>query len=63
MKARIYGTIGGGLLGGFLGAGTGIVGGLFGAIAGFTIFLIIGAGWGFSGGPDLAQAIQRWRSN
>jgi hypothetical protein len=51
MKARVF----------IVGGGTGIVGGIFGAIAGVLVFTIIGAFWGWSAGPDLAQTIKRWR--
>ena len=61
MKARILGIVGGLLLGAFVGSGTGIVGGVFGAVAGAFVFMIIGAAWGFSAGPDIAQILQRWR--
>lgn len=60
-KARLIGTAAGAILGAILGTGTGIVGGVFGAIAGLTVFTIIGALWGFSAGPDLAQLLTRWR--
>lgn len=60
--SRVAGTIGGAFLGLFIGGGTGIVGGVFGGVAGASIFMLIGAVWGFSAGPDLAQAIRRWRS-
>ena len=59
MKARILGTIGGAMLGLFVGSGTGIVGGVFGGIAGATIFMVGGAAWGFSAGPDVASQIRR----
>lgn len=62
MKERIAGTIVGALLGIFIGGGTGIVGGIFGGVAGASVFMIIGAVWGFSAGPDLAQAIRRWQN-
>lgn len=62
MKARFAGTIGGALLGLFIGAGTGIVGGFFGGVAGVSVFTLGGAAWGFSAGPDLANIIRRWRS-
>lgn len=61
MKWRIAGTVGGGLLGLILGDGTGIVGGVFGGIAGASVFMFIGAIWGFSAGPDLARQVDRWR--
>lgn len=62
MKARIAGTVGGALLGLFIGAGTGIVGGFFGGVAGASVFALGGAAWGFSAGPDLIGAIRRRRS-
>lgn len=62
MKARIAGTIGGALVGFLIGAGTGIVGGIFGGVAGVSIFTVVGAAWGFSAGPDFANAIRRWRT-
>lgn len=62
MKERIAGTIGGVLFGAFIGGGTGIVGGMFGGVAGASVFMLIGALWGFSAGPDLAQAVRRWRN-
>ena len=34
MKSRVFGSLTGGVIGFFAGAGTGIVGGVFGAIAG-----------------------------
>lgn len=61
-KARIIGTVAGGIVGAILGTGTGIVGGAFGAVAGFAVFTTIGVVWGFSAGPDLARALARWRS-
>lgn len=61
MKARLIGTIAGGLIGAVIGTGTGIVGGPFGAIAGMSVFAIGGAIWGFSAGPDLARLIDRFR--
>ncbi len=61
MGNRIVGSLIGGAIGFLLGAGTGIVGGAFGAIAGVAVFTIIGAGWGWSAGPDLAQFVRRWR--
>lgn len=61
MKNRVSGSLVGGAIGFFLGAGTGIVGGVFGAVAGVFVFTIIGAAWGWSAGPDLMQAVQRWR--
>ncbi len=62
MLARIVGTICGVVLGGMIGAGTGIVGGPFGALAGVTVFIVGGGIWGFSAGPDLARQFQKWRS-
>lgn len=62
MKARIAGVAGGAAIGFLFGAGTGIVGGVFGGIAGVSVFTICGAAWGFSAGPDFADAIRRWRS-
>ena len=59
---RVLGTIVGAIIGGMVGAGTGIVGGPFGAVAGFTVFAVGGALWGFSAGPDLARFIQKLRS-
>ena len=75
MGNRIVGSLIGGAIGFLLGAGTGIVGGAFGAIAGVAVFTVIGAlvfgevidvwvigaGWGWSAGPDLAQFVRRWR--
>jgi len=61
MKIRVLGSVVGGTLGFFVSAGTGIVGGIFGAIAGVLVFTGIGAAWGWSAGPDLVQAVQRWR--
>ena len=61
MKTRILGSICGLLLGAFVGSGTGIVGGIFGAVAGASIFMIAGAVWGFSAGPDIAQILERFR--
>lgn len=58
MKTRVFGVIGGMLLGALLGSGTGIVGGVFGGVAGASIFIAIGAVWGFSAGPDIARKIQ-----
>ncbi|RVO89732.1 hypothetical protein CN089_27065 [Sinorhizobium meliloti] len=58
MKARIAGAVGGALIG----SGTGTVGGIFGGVAGASIFTISGAAWGFSAGPDVANAIRRWRA-
>ena len=58
----MLGTLGGLLLGAIVGGGTGIVGGVFGAVAGASVFLVIGAAWGFSAGPDIARAIQRWKA-
>lgn len=62
MKTRLIGTAFGGVVGFLVGAGTGIVGGPFGAVAGVTVFTVGGAIWGFSAGPDLVRAINRWRS-
>ncbi|RVE89435.1 hypothetical protein CN172_20140 [Sinorhizobium meliloti] len=62
MKARIAGAVGGALIGFMIGSGTGIVGGIFGGVAGASIFTISGAAWGFSAGPDVANAIRRWRA-
>jgi uncharacterized protein YcfJ len=61
MKARVLGSIVGAAIGFIVGGGTGIVGGIFGARAGVLVFTIIGAFWGWSAGPDLAQTIKRWR--
>lgn len=61
MRNRVMGSLIGGATGFLLGAGTGIVGGAFGAIAGVSVFTVIGAGWGWSAGPDLAQSVRRWR--
>lgn len=61
MKNRVSGSLVGGAIGFFLGAGTGIVGGVFGGVAGVFVFTVIGAAWGWSAGPDLVQALQRWR--
>ena len=49
------------MIGFFVGAGTGIVGGAFGAIAGVLVFTTIGVLWGWSAGPDLVQTVKRWR--
>lgn len=61
MKTRVLGSLVGGAIGFIVGAGTGIVGGIFGAIAVVLFFTVIGVAWGWSAGPDLAQAIQRLR--
>lgn len=52
----------GGLLGFFLGSGTGIVGGPFVGVAGVFVFVPIGVFWGMSAGPDLAGKIREWKS-
>lgn len=62
MKSRVFGSLTGGVIGFFAGAGTGIVGGVFGAIAGVLVFTAIGAAWGWSAGPDVMRAVQRWRA-
>jgi len=61
MTIRLLGSLIGATIGFIIGFGTGIVGGVFGAIAGVMVFTTIGALWGWSAGPDLAQTIQRWR--
>lgn len=61
MKSKFFGSLYGGMIGFFVGAGTGIVGGVFGLVAGVIVFTIIGVVWGWSAGPDLVQAFQRWR--
>lgn len=61
MKSRVMGSLVGGTIGVFAGAGTGIVGGVFGAIAGVLVFTTIGIGWGWSAGPDLVHTFRRWR--
>ena len=61
MKSRVMGSLVGGTIGFFAGAGTGIVGGVFGAIAGVLVFTTIGIGWGWSAGPDLVHTFKRWR--
>jgi len=61
MKTRILGSLIGASAGFLVGGGTGIVGGVFGAIAGVLVFTAIGAAWGWSAGPDLVRAIQKWR--
>lgn len=61
MKIRLLGSLVGAIVGFIVGGGTGIVGGFFGAVAGVLVFTSIGAAWGWSAGPDLAQAIQRRR--
>ncbi len=61
MKSRVSGSLIGGTIGFFAGAGTGIVGGVFGAIAGVFIFTAIGVAWGWSAGPDVVHTLQRWR--
>ncbi|OCX66348.1 hypothetical protein BFP70_05625 [Thioclava sp. SK-1] len=61
MRNRVFGSLIGGTIGFLFGAGTGIVGGVFGAIAGVSVFTVIGAGWGWSAGPDLIQTVRRWR--
>ena len=61
MKIRILGSVVGALAGFLVGGGTGIVGGVFGAMAGVLVFTTIGAAWGWSAGPDLERAIQKWR--
>lgn len=60
VKARILGSLGGILLGALLGSGTGIVCGVFVAVAGASVFMLIGAAWGFSAGPDIARILGRW---
>lgn len=62
MKTRILSSLFGAFLGFLVGGGTGIVGGVFGAVAGVMVFMTIGAAWGWSAGPDLMRAIDRWRS-
>ena len=62
MKARILGSLGGMILGALLGSGTGIVGGVFVAVAGASVFMLIGAAWGLSAGPDVARILGRWSS-
>lgn len=59
MMIRVLGAIVGAPVGRTIGAGTGIVGGHIGAVAGFTVFTLGSALWGFSAGPDLARVIQR----
>lgn len=59
---RIVGVVAGATAGATIGTGTGIVGGPFGAVAGFSVFTIGGAIWGFSAGPDAAQKIADWRN-
>ncbi len=61
MKIRLLGTMIGATIGALIGAGTGIVGGPFGAVAGMSVFMIGGAIWGFSAGPDLTNQLRRWR--
>ncbi len=60
MRARVLGAAAGGVLGAIVGTGTGIVGGPFGAVAGFSVFTVIGALWGLSAGPDIANQLSRW---
>lgn len=62
LKYRLIGSLAGLFLGALIGSGTGIVGGVFGAIAGAGLFMAIGAAWGFSAGPDLVRALQRFRN-
>lgn len=59
---RFVGVMSGGIIGLFIGHGTGIVGGLFGAIPGISVFAFGGAVWGFSAGPDLVRAVLCFRS-
>lgn len=61
-RSRFCGMVVGGLLGFFLGSGTGIVGGPFVGVAGVFVFVPIGVFWGMSAGPDLAGKIREWKS-
>ncbi len=61
MRARILGAVVFGLLGFWVGVGTGIVGGVFGAIAGVGVFTGLGVLLGIFAGPDLMQLFTRIR--
>lgn len=54
-RSRLIGAAFFGVLGFNLGAGTGIVAGPSVGVPGVLIFTAIGAGWGLSLGPDLAD--------
>lgn len=54
-RSRLIGAAVFGVLGAYVGARTGIVAGPYFAGAGTLIFMAIGAGWGFSLGPDVAD--------